>query len=84
MPPELDVPDLPECAWHVWTVYHRLSRTRQNGMSANPISYTEIQAYCQLHHDHLAGWELNVITGIDATFLHSIYEEQEKPKKKKL
>ena len=70
-----------ECAWHVWQVYHKLSRTRQNGMGANPISYTEIQAYCQLHHDPLATWEIEAITGMDAAFLTSVHEEQEKPKK---
>lgn len=80
MPPELDVPDLPHYAWHVWSAYHRLSVTRQNGMHINAISYQEMQAYCRMTGDTLAPWEVEAISGIDAEFITYITEQNKKTK----
>lgn len=83
MPPELDVPQLPECAEHAWRVFLRLSATRQNGMAANPISYQEMLAYSRMTGDTLAAWEVEAINGIDGAYLASVYDEQKAKDPKK-
>ena len=83
IPQELqDLPRLPEGAEHVWNYYHELSRTRQSGMSVNPISHQEIDAWGRLRGIRLLGWELAAILGIDSVFLTHINREL-KPAEKK-
>lgn len=76
-PPELEgVPELPEAASHVLQWFYDLSATRSVGMALNPISYTEIQAWCSLTGSRPAPWEVAAIRQIDAAFLQSCHEDQ--------
>jgi hypothetical protein len=72
------LPELPEAAAHVMQWYHDLSSTRSMGMALNPISYTEIQAWCNLTGNWPASWEVSAIRQIDAAFLQSCNEDQRK------
>lgn len=81
-PPELGgVPDLPEAAAHVLHWYYDLAGTRTIGMALNPISYTEIQAWCNMTGNRPAPWEVLAIRQIDAAFLQSCHEDQRKEAK---
>jgi len=76
-----DLP-IPEYTGHVWGWFHELSSTRQNGMSINPITHQEIEAWSHLTGNHPAPWEVAAIRAIDSAQITSIMEDQDKPKKK--
>lgn len=79
---QYDLP-LPYAAAHVWQWFQEISAGRQNGMSINPISHTEIYCWSQLTGIRLAPWEVQAIKGIDSVFVASILEDRPKPKAKK-
>ena len=83
-PPELvGLPELPECAAHVWRWYHQVSATRQCGMTVNPITHQEIDAWGRLRGIRPLVWELEALFGIDGAFMAHIAEESKRyaPKK---
>lgn len=54
---------------YLWLDFLALCGTRQMGMSANPISYVEIEAYARLTDTKYSKLELIVIKRLDALFL---------------
>lgn len=54
---------------HIWTWFLELHAARSSGMSTNPISFTEIDAYCRLMHVAMSPWELGLIRQLDAIAL---------------
>ena len=78
---QYDLP-LPQAAAHVWGWYQEISAGRQNGMSINPISHTEIYCWSQMAGIRLAMWEVQAIRAIDTVFVSSVMEDRPKPKKK--
>ena len=81
-PAELqDLPELPECASHVWRWWQQLSATRQCGMSINPISEPSIGWYFRTRRIQPLAWELDAIAIIETAFLNDYHESQPKPKK---
>lgn len=54
---------------HVWAWFQELHAARSSGMAANPISFTEIDAYCRLNQVVMTPWELGLIRQIDAIAL---------------
>lgn len=80
VPDELqDLPELPECAEHVWGWFQQLSGRRTAGMSVNPITWGDIWAWSQMTGIKPQQWELDALMVIDGAFLASIHEEN-KPK----
>ena len=73
--PELDVPDLPSYAAHVWQWFWQLSRGRTCGMAMNPITWEAIDAWANRTGNNPRQWELDAITGIDAAFMVSMAPE---------
>ena len=53
----------------IWSVFSQLGRTRQRGMGASGIAFTEIEAWQHLTGVRLSPWELDVLTEIDARLL---------------
>jgi hypothetical protein len=67
IPEELIYPaELPPFLEPIWNDFLNLNSTRQNGMSVNPISYTEIAAYASLMQKRFSRFEVAVIKKLDA------------------
>lgn len=71
-------PELPAELEYLWTLFLKLSRKRQNGMAANPISSTEIRDWCALRRVSFEPFEHDVIDRLDDLFLSHQYKK-EKP-----
>jgi len=69
MPPELDVPEIPEGFEYLMTVFYNLSSGRQIGMAPGPIAFEAIEAYNRLTGVGLVGWEVDAIKRIDAAWM---------------
>lgn len=48
-----------------------MSDRRQNGMSLNPLSSSEIESYCRLRGRTLSEWEVDAICELDNKYLES-------------
>jgi hypothetical protein len=76
--PELTNPhEFPIMFAHVWDCYLALSRTRQNGMAANPFTFQEIESYQRVAHNELTTYEIELLKRLDIQALNSA----PKPKK---
>lgn len=65
-PAELDVPDLPPQAAHLWDIYAQLAAARGgNGFSPNPIGWADLAAWQQLNGFALSPWEAETLIHID-------------------
>lgn len=84
-PKELDdVVTLPECCYGVWKAFIDLNNARSSsGFGVNPVSYLEIQAYCNLYNTVLDEWELDLIRKFDNVVLQIHADQAEKQSKKK-
>lgn len=60
---------MPPDTAHVWWWFQDLSAARSTGMSANPISFTEIDAYARLHRMVMEGWEIGLLRRLDTLAL---------------
>jgi hypothetical protein len=71
-PKELDGPEFPRKASHLWSAFLDLSNTRQQGMSGPlPISYLEIKTYCELYGIELDPVDVDAIKRLDNAFLRT-------------
>jgi hypothetical protein len=64
-------PEVPLAGARVWRVFLALNRTRSVGMSANPISYVEIEAWSRLYREPVRPFELDIIARLDAVYLEA-------------
>lgn len=66
-PKELDeLVDFPQGMYFVWKYFIDLSDSRSTGVSSvNPIAYSEMLAYFQLHQIDTLEWEIDVIKRLD-------------------
>jgi hypothetical protein len=70
--------------YHVWKMFIELDSVRtNNGFGYNPISYTEIHAYCVLNQIDLDDWELELIRRFDKVVLNIYSERQELEQQKR-
>lgn len=53
----------------LWQLFFALSAARRSGLSAQPLTYTDIEAYCRLTGTDLSPWELETLTVMDAAAL---------------
>lgn len=56
---------------YVWEWFLALHGQRQAGMSTNPISWSDMQAYFTMHALRPSPWELAAIVRLDNAFLES-------------
>lgn len=68
-------PVLPAALAYLWNHFASLHRCRGgNGFGPNPISWSEIKAYCDVTRTALCSWEVEAIRALDDEFLASIIE----------
>lgn len=65
---ELEVPPFPMALEHVWSAFCRLSARRSCGFAANPISWSEIDAFLRLSGVRLLPFEIRLIEELDDLF----------------
>ncbi len=56
----------------VWTAFNRIACRRQSGTVANPVTYTEIEAFNRLTMAGLGPWEVDLICRVDDVVLRTI------------
>jgi hypothetical protein len=67
---ELERPTLPAALVYLWNHFIQLHRGRSyNGFGANPISWNDFHAYCQLTRTALTPWEVETIRMLDEVYL---------------
>lgn len=75
---------MPEVFSLVWKDFRNLDSARtSNGYSANPISFTEIEAYCRTMQIELQPWEIEIIKIFDITVLKLQADQIEKSRNTK-
>jgi hypothetical protein len=67
--------DLPVGGKHIWTWFCELSSSRSSGMSANPLSFLEIEAWCRLVGVRPNPTEIRLIKALDASWLAIQHEK---------
>lgn len=65
-------PAFPDCLQHAWNWFEELSAARQSGMTANPISYTEIAAWAALNRLTPTRFEVACIKVLDMEYMEAI------------
>jgi hypothetical protein len=50
---------------YLWDFYGRLSRRRQAGMAANPLTYCELEAFERKALVHFSAWEADLLMRVD-------------------
>lgn len=73
-PKFMDGPEIPECCLWLWMLFMEIQQGRQSGMGANPISWSDLQAFLSFNDLHLAPCEIRIIRAFDRAYL-----TQEKP-----
>lgn len=68
--------ELPEHLAYLWGWFGELNSKRTAGMTIDPITWTEIQAWARMLHRRPLQWELRAISGIDAALRNSLSEEK--------
>jgi len=69
---------MPECFYEVWGWFLELNNSRQSGMSANPLSFSDIYSYFSLYNIDVLPWEIKVIKAFDNAVLKIHADQQEK------
>lgn len=70
-------PELPTPLRYLWNHFAMLHRARGgNGFGPNPLSWSEINAYCQLNRTSLTSWELEALRLLDDAYLMSTVDTQ--------
>lgn len=70
--------------FQVWNYFIALNSKRtSNGFGLNPISYTEIRSYFELHEIVPLPFELEAIDRLDRVALDAFGKQQEQESKKK-
>lgn len=74
---------MPGLCAHLWRWFQELAATRQSGFGANPISFSEIDAWARLTRTRPAAWEVRALRALDnELLLLSNAEHKEKSKAK--
>jgi len=75
-PEQLESLPFPETLEFNWLDFLELNRARtSNGYTANPISYTELDAWNRLTNKNITAQEINIIKQLDDVFLNH-YQQQ--------
>ncbi|WP_091739838.1 phage tail assembly chaperone [Phenylobacterium immobile] len=70
------LPDPPIQLGPILEWYGRLNRRRQSGMTVNPLTFQEIEAFERKALITLTAWQTRLIERIDDTFLAVVGEER--------
>lgn len=64
--PRLEARPPPSAVMAVWETFLLLASTRRTGMSAQPLTMVDIEAYCRMANIRLSPWEFETIIALDA------------------
>lgn len=83
LPKELEASPCPHELSYIWSWFLELSGARSsNGFAANPIQYSEIDAWARLKKINITPFEVEAIVKIDGVFLSHMAEKAKKDKKR--
>jgi hypothetical protein len=68
---EWGYPEFPQVLSYLWQHFINLNNSRQSGMGMNPISYSEIDAYCRLMKVSLSTFDVSAIKRLDVIALNA-------------
>lgn len=75
-PTELLGPDFPVDASLVWAYFLEVHQGRSYGMSGpNPVSWSDLSAWCNLHGIVLSSWEVSTIKELDLLWISIAHED---------
>lgn len=74
IPVELENEPPNEAVAYLLGYFQQLSTARQCGMSLNPLTFTEIEAWGRLYKMKLDSWEIDVIKQLDLIYLNTQME----------
>ena len=82
-PLELEsITEPPEPFLYIWHWFFELHGARQaGGFGPNPISYSEIKAWCEAMNIFITPWEIAVIKAMDREYMQSTSENRKKDKR---
>jgi len=63
--------EFPMVLTYIWSTFLDLHQCRSYGMSANPLSYTDILNYMEVTGKHLSLYEIETIKKLDIAYLGS-------------
>jgi hypothetical protein len=69
---ELEPYPKPDQLWYLFSWFTELSSGRTYGMSANPITWLDIEAYNRLLGKRMKKWEILAIKKLDAIYLNGL------------
>lgn len=73
----IKTPELPAALRYLWNHFAMLHRARGgSGFGPNPLSWSEIYAYCQVTRCRFNPWEIEAIRLLDDAFMVSIIDKQ--------
>lgn len=76
--PDLIPPRVPLFAAYLWEWYQELNGSRQVGMAANPLTYTEIQAWAAMTGRKPDPWEVEQLKTLDLAWLEIVSDTRSK------
>jgi len=77
-PEELIGPEFPDIVAHVWAAFLDLHKGRSYGMSGgNPLTWSDIAAWCNLTGIVLSSWEVDTIKALDMAWVASANERDD-------
>jgi hypothetical protein len=65
-------PKCPEQLGYIWLVWNELHAARSSGFAANPISWTEIEAYQRVVGEPLLAWEARAVRSVDNAYMKAV------------
>lgn len=69
-PPELIAPDFPDLLLYLWEAFLDLHKGRSYGMNGgNPLTWSDIVAWCNLTGIVLSSWEVTTIKALDMAWV---------------
>lgn len=66
------LPDLPVEVEYLWSAFNKMARRRTSGMSVNPITYADIEAFERKTLNSFSAWETDMIVRLDDAILDGI------------
>jgi len=68
--PRLDLPEIPrELEYLMGWFWEIRNATGGNGFGANPISFCEMKAWCELNDIEITPWEVSILRKMDTEFI---------------
>lgn len=77
--PLLMPPEIPREVQALWQAFLAMSASRRSGMAAQPLTLTDIDAWCRLNGVRLTPWELDTLIATDAALLAEAGRQQPRP-----